>query len=289
MADRTEMSTAQSGTLASSIGVIAMDTKQTSAKKAAEKKSTSTAYAVPALDKALDVLELLSARANSMSQAEISRALERNPSEIFRTLSALEHRRYIRRTQGGQYRLTLKLFELSRAYSPYEELLRVAMPVMRRLSEEVQETCHLTALRGGEIVVLAQHEAPKALRLSVEVGSRHSPLSTTSGRIMLAAMDDESCQAFLANYTEFADLPEDVRNTFLVKVRTVRERGYEITDGERFVGGLDFGVLVGTAQSEIKAALIVATLQSANGPDRPAILEAVVRAGKEITDLIALS
>ena len=67
-------------------------------------------------------------------------ALGRNVSEIFRTLSALEGRGYIRRTQAGQYRLTLKLFELSRTHSPYEELLRVALPIMRDLSEEVCET-----------------------------------------------------------------------------------------------------------------------------------------------------
>ncbi|MEP3279416.1 MAG: IclR family transcriptional regulator [Stappiaceae bacterium] len=245
-------------------------------------------YTVPALDKALDVIELLSENALSMSQADIGRALDRNASEIFRTLSALETRGYIRRTQAGQYRLTLKLFELSRMHSPYEELLRVALPVMRNLSEEVKETCHLTTLRDGEIVVLAQHESPKALRLSVEVGSRHSPIATTSGRIILAAMEDRERDDFLHNYTEFTTMPEDVQDTFLTRVRSVRDRGYEIADGERFVGGLDVGVLVGTAESSIKAALIVATLRSAHGPDPDLIRNAVQQAGKKITQSIGV-
>ncbi|WP_421724973.1 IclR family transcriptional regulator [Bauldia sp.] len=252
------------------------------------KKKPAAKYAVPALDKALDVLELLSETAVSMSQTEISRALGKNASEMFRTLSALEARGYIRRTAAGQYRLTLKLFELSRAHSPYEELLRVALPVMRELAESVGETCHLTTLRDGEIVVLAQHESPKSLRLSVEVGSRHSPLSTTSGRIILAAMDDDTRTAFLSDYTNFSQLPEDIRNAFLTRVRTVGERGYEISDGERFVGGIDVGVLVGTPQSKAKAALVVATLRSADGPDVDAILAAVTSSARRITELAGL-
>lgn len=245
-------------------------------------------YAVPALDKALDVLELLAETPNSMSQADISRALEKTPSEIFRTLSALEARGYIRRTNAGQYRMTLKMFELSRQHSPFEELLRVATPVMRDLSDEVSETCHLTTLRDGEIVVLAQHESPKPLRLSAEVGSRHSPLATTSGRIILSSMTEAERNDFLRDYTQFFDMPEEVRNTFMTRVRTVQQRGYEISDGERFVGGLDVGVLIGTPGSTVKAALIVATLRSAEGPDPDKLLEAVTRAGRKITQAVGL-
>ena len=243
-------------------------------------------YTVPALDKALNVIELLSETPVSMSQADICRALGRNASEIFRTLSALETRGYIRRTQAGQYRLTLKLFELSRMHSPYDELLRVALPAMRNLSDEVGETCHLSTLREGAIVVLAQHESRKPLRLSVEVGSRHSPIATTSGRIMLAAMNEGERDRYLRDYTEFATLPQAVQDTFLVRVKSVRDCGFEISNGERFVGGLDVGVLVGAPHSAIKAALIVATLKSAHGPNLELIREAVIRAGRTITQLL---
>ncbi|WP_417258701.1 IclR family transcriptional regulator [Celeribacter sp.] len=251
-------------------------------------RKTGQKYTVPALDKGLDVIELLSKSAASMSQADIGRAMGRSASEIFRTLSALEARGYIRRTQGGQYRLTLKLFELSRTHSPYEELLRVAQPVMRDLSEEVGETCHLTTLREGEIVVLAQHESPKPLRLSIEVGSRHSPLATSSGRIILSAMGDDERLSFLRAYTEYFDLPKEVQDAFLVKVKNAQDCGYEISVGERFVGGLDVGVLIGSPKSKVKAALIVATLQSAHGPNLEQIREAALRAGRKITELVGI-
>ena len=242
-------------------------------------------YVVPALEKGLDVLELLSDQAESMSQTDIARRLGRNVSEIFRTLSALERRGYIRRTQAGQYRLTLKLFELSRTHSPYEELLRVALPVMRNLSEEVRETCHLTMLRGGEIVVLAQNESPKPVRLSVEVGSAHSPLATTSGRILLAAMADRERRDFLRDYTAFQSWSGPAREAFLRRVEEVAERGYEIAVDERHLGGLDVGVLIGTARSSLRAALVVATLRSASGPDPEVLRGAVSRAADRIRQM----
>lgn len=252
--------------------------------KEEQRKKPDSKYAVPALDKALDVLELLSDLAHPVSQAEIARNLGRNPSEIFRTLSALEARGYIRRTNGGRFRLTLKLFELSRGHSPYEELMRVALPVMRDLSDEVGETCHLTALRNGEIIVLAQNESPNPVRLSIAIGSNHSPLTTSSGRVLLSSMDEKDRNQFLSDYTDFDNRPEDVRQSFITRLRTVRERGYDIADGERFVGGLDVGVLIGSPDSRVKAALVVATLRSADGPDVDAIVKAAVAAGKAITE-----
>lgn len=246
-------------------------------------------YAVPALDKALDVIELLSENQSSMSQSDIARAIGKSTSEIFRTLNALEARRYIRRTEAGQYRLTLKLFELSRMHSPFDELLRVATPLMRELSEEVRETCHLTTLRDGEIVVLAQYESPKPIRLSVEVGSRHSPISTTSGRIILSSMTEKMRADFLTDYTDFNSLPKDVRDSFLTRVETIRMRGHEISDGERFVGGFDVGVLVGNSNTTVRAALILATLRSADGPELQPLIDAVSKYGSAITEKLGLN
>src|SRR6218665_4169060 len=75
-------------------------------------------YAAPAVDKALDVLELLSREAVPMTQAQLARALGREPGELFRLLGVLEGRRYLRREASGGYVLTLKLFQLSRPHPP---------------------------------------------------------------------------------------------------------------------------------------------------------------------------
>lgn len=252
-----------------------------------------TKYSVPAVEKALDLIERLSEEATPMTQAQLARALGRQPSEIFRMLTCLESRGYLRRDPvNGGYSLTLKLFELSRTHSPYEELLKAAQPQMRRLAEELRESCHLSVLHRDRLLVLAQEESPRPFRLSVEVGSQHSPVRTTSGRLLLAYLAQDDLAALLAAQPEWARTPAGEKDAFKQRLAEVRKRGFERSQNERFVGGLDIGVLVGSPRSSIKAALTIATLEERGGagPDLDAMLPkllacaAVIGAQAGLTD-----
>jgi len=240
-------------------------------------------YSVPALDKALDVLEHLSEQAVPLTQAQLARALSRHPSEIFRVLARLERRRYLRRDPAtGGYSLTLKLFELSRMHTPYEELLKVAQPLMRGLVQTLRESCHLSVLHHDRVLVLAQEESPRPFRLSVEVGSIHSPLHTTSGRVLLAYMKEGARHELLDRDGDWRGEKAAAREAFLKRLATIRSRGYERAEGESFAGGLDLGVLVGSPQTSILAALTIATLNERGRPSFEAMLPALRACADEI-------
>lgn len=240
-------------------------------------------YAAPAVEKALDILECLSEEATPLAQADIARALDRQPGELFRMLMCLERRGYLYRNQStGKYALTLKLFELSRTHSPYEELLDFAVPRMRALSDAIRESCHLCVLHGERVVVLAQTESPEAFRVSVEVGSMHSAVATTSGRLLLASMEENAQLRLLGGLREFQGLTRKERLAFLDRLAQIRRRGFEFTEGERFVGGVDFGALVGCSKSRVKAALTVATLSGVKRRDHEKSIEAVVECARLI-------
>ena len=244
-----------------------------------------TKYSVPALEKGLDVLEYLSEQAVPLTQAQLARALNRQAGEIFRMLACLESRGYLRREPTtGAYSLTLKLFELSRTHSPYEVLLKAAHPLMRGLAEDLRESCHLSVLHRERVLVLAQEESPKPFRLSVEVGSQHSPMHTTSGRVLLANMQPQDCEELLTHDLEWRREKPAARAQFLKRLAAIRARGYERSEGERFVGGLDIGVPVGSPGSSIKAALTIATLKEKSGPS----LETMLPALKACADVIAV-
>ena len=55
-------------------------------------ETDSDRYRAPALDKGLDILELLSATDAGLTQAEIAKSLERSPNEIYRMLDRLVRR-----------------------------------------------------------------------------------------------------------------------------------------------------------------------------------------------------
>ncbi len=224
-------------------------------------------YAVPAVEKALDVLELLSAQAVPMTQAQLSRALGREPSELFRMLGVLEARGYLRREDNGGYVLTLKLFELSRTHSPHEQLLRAAIAPMRELSDGVRESCHLSVLHRDQLLVLTQVDAPTTIRLSVEAGSLHSAVDTLSGQVLLANSPDAERDELLSRRAEFLRKSAGARADYLAMLVRMRADGWGYAENASYIGGRDLSVPVGHAGGRTRAVLTIASLRDAHAVD----------------------
>lgn len=137
-------------------------------------------YRAPALEKGLDVLELLSAQGEPMTPSQMSVTLGRSVSELFRMIQVLEFRGYIEQSTDG-YRLTNRLFTLGMTQAPIKSLVDVAMPAMRDLASSTLQSCHLVVPSGDQIVVIARIESPGDLGYSVRIGYRRSILHATSG------------------------------------------------------------------------------------------------------------
>ena len=130
-------------------------------------------YSAPALDKGLDVLELLAAEPSGLGTREIAQRLRRSTGELFRMLLALERRGYIRRGEDGSYVLTLRMFELSACHSPTERLIAAALPEMGALADQIGQSCHLAVYHDGRILVLTRVESPRPWGLMVRVGAAY--------------------------------------------------------------------------------------------------------------------
>ena len=64
-------------------------------KKQTDEAENDPRYAAPALEKGLDIMELLAREPDGLGLNEIARALQRTSSEIFRMVNALCRRGYI--------------------------------------------------------------------------------------------------------------------------------------------------------------------------------------------------
>lgn len=215
---------------------------------------SSGSYRTPALEKGLDILEYLAQEGLPMTQAQLARALGRGASELFRMLTCLEQRGYLLRDPAsGSYNLTLRLYELSRVHTPHDPLLRAAALPMRELTETMRESCHLSVLYRGQLLVLAQEQSPTPLRLSVEVGSSFVPSQTASGRLLLAHQPEVALAEMLTS------IPEQQRLLLSSRLADIRAQGYEAAFGETIAGVNDLAVLIGTPTSAVQAALTVAS------------------------------
>jgi len=152
-------------------------------------------YRAPALEKGLDVLELLSAHGMPMTPSQMSTELGRSVSELFRMIQVLEFRGYIEASPQG-YGLTNRLFTLGMAQAPVKSLAEIALPVMRDLANATRQSCHLVVPSDDQIVVIARIESPGDLGYSVRVGYRRNLIDATSG-LLLYGCASETAQSRL--------------------------------------------------------------------------------------------
>ncbi len=113
-------------------------------------------YRAPALDKGLDIIELLAGIEGGLTQAEIAKALGRTPNEFYRMLDRLVRRGYVSRSEGDRFELTLKLFALAHLHAPIRRLVALAAPLMRDLAARTMQANHLAIYDKSGVTVIAQ-------------------------------------------------------------------------------------------------------------------------------------
>ena len=169
----------------------------------ADDKDDADRYRAPALDKGLDILELLAEQKEGLTRAEITKLLGRNASEMYRMLERLVARQYVVRSAAGdRYSLSLKLYALAHRHPPMNRLISEALPLMQRFADAAEQSCHLVVYDRGNLLVIAQVDGPGTWGMSVRLGSRVGLIDTGSGRVMLAFQSIEQREQMLAEHTK---------------------------------------------------------------------------------------
>lgn len=197
-------------------------------------------YAAPALEKGLDVLELLASEAHSLSLQEIAARLERSPSEIFRMLDVLVRRGYLARRPDATYVLTLWLFELAHRHPPMGRLLDVAMPHMQELARLTGQSNHICVHHEQRLVVLARAEPPEPMSASFRQGA-HFPFhdDRVSARVISAFQPAERRMLYLNELLANEKAGEARRRALMRRLNEIRARGYDEGPSDTVAGVAD--------------------------------------------------
>lgn len=138
------------------------------------------------LDRGIRVLHELADAHGGLTVTELAARIGVNRTVTYRLLATLEHHSLVRRDADGRVRLGLGVLGLARRVQP---LLRdAALPVLRRLAEEVGATAHLTIADGGEALAVAVVEPSWTdYHVAYRVGSRHPLSRGAAGRAIMLA------------------------------------------------------------------------------------------------------
>ncbi len=217
-------------------------------------KSKKTEYRAPALEKGLEILELLASEVDPLTKKQIAEKLNRSVSEIFRMLSVLIDKQYIEfDSELSSYKLTLKMFALSNQQSPIAQLLKHAAPLMEQLCHKMNQSCHLSRYQNGELVVIARHESPYKMGFSLRVGSKIDICSSGSGVILLSYSSDKNRQAIL----EKTDATEEEAAHALASIEPTLQKGYFVGESPQISGVTNISVPIFGVSGEIMAAITI--------------------------------
>ena len=199
-----------------------------------------TKYLAPALDKGLDILELLAESSGPLTMGQIGERLSRSKGEIFRMLVALERRHYILRDEASEgFMIGNRLFDMAMKSPPTRNLVATAMPHISAVAHALDQSCHLTILSDTQIVVIARVEAPGELGFAVRLGYRRRVDHSTSGRILAAFASPADRQRLIGKMAE--TYPDFDSAGFQARIERIAKLGHETGPSRSVRGVTDLG------------------------------------------------
>ena len=241
-------------------------------------------YRAPALEKGLDVIELLAAEKTPLNLSAISQRLGRSSGELFRMLQVLEFKGFITTSESGTgYVLTNKLFALAMAQAPVRSLVETALPIMRRLTHEIGQSCHIAVASEDQIVVITRIERPGDLGFSVRIGYRREIVRATSGLVLFAYQNEDVRRTWLKR----CRLKGEAADTFVARADAVRHHGHHEAASDFVRGIVDLSAPILRGETAVAALTCPFVHSNPLVMEMDQAVESIRAAARQISDEIA--
>src|ERR1022692_1821940 len=256
---------------------------------------------VPALERALSILESLSKSKHGLTLSQLSRSLELPKSSVHCLLLTFERHGYLHRDRSlelpkssvhcllltferhgylhrddrsGRYRLGLRLCDLANVALSGVMLRDQAATFLNQLRESTQLTTHMAVLEQDE-VVLIEKVALLTSRVNSWIGKRMDVHCTALGKALTAYLPEEQVEALVSRRGLLRHNDNTIASLKRLKqeLEQVRKQGYSIDDEEEEIGVRCLGAPVLNANNRAIAAIsITGTTERINADSRDALV-----------------
>ncbi|QDT96307.1 Pca regulon regulatory protein [Gimesia aquarii] len=248
--------------------------------KTLERNDSRLSYRVPALEKGLEVLELLSGISQPLSLTDIADRLGRTKQELFRVMACLNEQGYLIRDLNQGYRMSTKLFELGSKHASTGALIARATPHMETLANELNEPCHLNLVVRNKMLVIARVNCDADVALAVRIGASFKLHERNSGLVALSFLPDEQ----RLKYWSQCDLPDDQIREYEAESRAIRQAGFRTMASTLNQGVQDTATPILGAEGRLLAVLCVShILRVGESRDSTTISSAMLRCSQAIS------
>jgi IclR family acetate operon transcriptional repressor len=197
-------------------------------------------YSIAVLSRAIDVLSVFDHARPALGLTEIVAAVGLPKTTVFRLLSSLAARGFCEfDPQASKYSLGFELVRLADIRRRQNNVHDIAIPVMREIRNEVNETVILSVRSGDSRVHIDFVEGLHPMRRMADLGVGAPLYAGAASKVLLAGMEDDAIEAYLArtDLKAFQKTTITNRNVLWREVRAIRKRGFAESKGELFAGG----------------------------------------------------
>ena len=216
---------------------------------------------VPALEKALALLEILANSSKGMTPRDLAQALGTAKSSTHCLLLTLERCGYLERNEDThRYMFGLKLYSLANLALSRIKVRDIAAPSLQSLVSATRMAAHLAIFELDEAVLVDKVESPGIVRLATWIGKRMEMHCTGLGKALLAHLPESELDRLIKNH----GLPRHNENTITSprklkeQLAQIRKLGYSLDDEEDEVGLRCLGAPVFDHSGKVVAAISVA-------------------------------
>lgn len=215
---------------------------------------------VQSLQRGLSVITAFGPENPELTLSEVARRTGLTRAAARRFLLTLVDLGYVR-SDGRLFRLTPRVLDLGYAYLSSLSLPGIAEPHLEHLVKVTGESSSMSVLDGQDIVYVARVPTSRIMTVSINVGTRFPAYATSMGRVLLAGLDKEALEEYLAHM----DLTRLTEHT-VGSVRQLRDllgqvraQGYALVDQELEHGLRSIAAPVRGKQGRVVAAVNVSS------------------------------
>lgn len=246
-------------------------------------------YNVPALEKAIAIIETLAEQTEPIGVSQICKMLDMPKTSTFFILNTLEAHGYIKKDDVGGYELGTQLLHLGLQLLNRIDIRAIAKEPMEQLLSETKFTVHLAIYDKGEAMYVEKMESNAFVQFSTYIGQKLPLHASGVGKAMAAYLDP----AQLDQIIEEKGLTKKTENTFVHKreflenLELVRKLGYAVEDEEGEYGIRCIGAPIFDHSGQVEAAIsITAIRNNLSVQEIPTVGKKVVVAANKISKAI---
>jgi DNA-binding IclR family transcriptional regulator len=187
---------------------------------------------------------------------ELSLALSLAPSTCHRLLELLRQDGFIEQNATRRhYCIGHDLFRVAALVQSKYDIRAIALPFLRQLVEACDETSVLSLYlpSEGKIFYAEKIDSSMMLRYQLPMNMPVSVLWGASGRTILAFLDKEEIDRIymMEGRAPASGEALPARRTLEKDLSLIRERGYDVTYGQKIVGAVGFGAPIFGAHGKV--------------------------------------